>query len=119
MRAAEIADKSWLCVYPNYIDSLKTIPEGRRISKDVAVTNPSAHEIAEACSALGLKNLVENKAYPRDWLVPGRVRVSLPDDTRNKQDLLLKIAQGVANLKSRQVKQTPAVDTKSSKKGKK
>lgn len=74
----------WICIYPAYINSKKTIAEGRRISKDKSVENPTIPEIMEVLSTSGLKALPENKQYSRErsreFNVRGRVRVQIKND---------------------------------------
>lgn len=67
-------------VYPNYLNSTKTVAEGRRIPKDKACSNPQLMEMLDSCTkGLMLPAALENKAYSRDWLVRGRLRVQLKD----------------------------------------
>ena len=73
----------WTCVYPPYINSKLTTSQGRRISKAVAVENPQIPEILEVLKFLGLDHAVENKAYPRDILSRGRIRIRLKDQDGN------------------------------------
>ena len=47
----------WNIIYPNYIDATKTIPQGRRISKEAAVDNPHLEEIGEALRFLGWRKI--------------------------------------------------------------
>ncbi|KAJ4462910.1 putative signal recognition particle subunit SRP19 [Paratrimastix pyriformis] len=104
--------KRWHVVYPTYIDKEKTIQQGRRIGKELAVENPSATEIAECLKKMGIESVVENKAYPGDWLnCRQRVRVNLPHDApsaegqrHNVHWLLRQVAPAVAALPSRQKK---------------
>lgn len=74
----------WICIYPAYLNSKKTIKEGRRVPKDKAVENPTHQEIRDVLSATGMKVGVENKLYPRErskeMLYRGRLRVQLKDD---------------------------------------
>ncbi|KKA30896.1 hypothetical protein TD95_004080 [Thielaviopsis punctulata] len=66
-------------LYPIYFDAARSRADGRRVSKDLAVANPLARTIAEACSALKLQPLLEpSKTHPKDWANPGRVRVKYP-----------------------------------------
>merc|ERR1711972_1145774 len=76
---SDIEDTSrWNIIYPNYINSFRTVPEGRRIGKAKAIENPQAVEMAEICQFLKIPHKLEmDKAYPRDWLVRGRIRVML------------------------------------------
>lgn len=69
------------CLYPVYFDSSRTRAEGRRVAAHLAVPNPLAREIVNACAALRLPTLFEPaKSHPKDWGNPGRVKVRLPSD---------------------------------------
>jgi signal recognition particle subunit SEC65 len=81
--------KSWQC---NYIDKSKSVKQGRRVSVCKAVDRPSLGEIVEALQLLGIPYVIENKAYPRDWLIRGRVRVNLSvvsDESMNTSKLYI------------------------------
>ncbi|CAA3008689.1 signal recognition particle 19 kDa [Olea europaea subsp. europaea] len=70
--------KKWVVFYPIYINSKKTIAEGRRININKACENPTYAEIYDCCSHLKLPCAIESeKAYPRDFMQRGRVRVQL------------------------------------------
>ncbi|KAL7263160.1 hypothetical protein ACSBR1_001354 [Camellia fascicularis] len=70
--------KKWIILYPIYVNSKKTIAEGRRISTSKACENPTCAEIGDCCSHLKLPFAIEiDKAYPRDFMQRGRVRVML------------------------------------------
>ncbi|KAJ8429290.1 hypothetical protein Cgig2_016328 [Carnegiea gigantea] len=70
--------KKWMILYPVYINSKKTIAEGRRISASKACENPTLVEIGDSCKHLNVPYVVEpDKAYPRDFMQRGRVRVLL------------------------------------------
>jgi len=67
-------------------------------------------EIGEICKFLQLSCLIEaRKAYPRDWIHPGRVKVQLfkenGDPTnpqvKSKNEFLLKLGEPIPKLKSR------------------
>ncbi|PON48004.1 Signal recognition particle, SRP19 subunit [Trema orientale] len=75
----EIANiKKWVVLYPVYINSKKTIAEGRRICVTKACENPTCAEIGDCCSHFKLPFAIEiDKAYPRDFMQRGRVRVLL------------------------------------------
>ncbi|GAB4825621.1 hypothetical protein Ancab_008495 [Ancistrocladus abbreviatus] len=52
--------------------------EGQRISVEKACENPTCVEIGDCCSHLKLPFVIEiDKAYPRDFMQRGRVRVLL------------------------------------------
>ncbi|KAK4670808.1 signal recognition particle subunit [Podospora pseudoanserina] len=87
---------SYLCLYPIYFSSLHTRAQGRRVSAAVAVPNPLATEILAACANLNIPTVFEaGKLHPKDWANPGRVKVSLANQTRvkNKHHLFLLVAQ--------------------------
>ncbi|CAI6096935.1 unnamed protein product [Clonostachys chloroleuca] len=69
---------SYQCLYPIYFDASRSRSEGRRVPSSLAVANPLAREIANACSRLRLPTLLEpDKIHPKDWANPGRVKVGL------------------------------------------
>eukprot|EP00466_Bigelowiella_natans_P018673 jgi/Bigna1/80504/fgenesh1_pg.71_\ len=77
--------KKWAIFYPNYINSLRTYAQGRKIAKKDCCDNPTALEIAHIASALKLRFVLERaKLHPRTFMLkpnqvilPGRVRVEL------------------------------------------
>ncbi|KAI4335056.1 hypothetical protein L6164_013738 [Bauhinia variegata] len=109
--------KKWIVLYPVYIDSKKTIAEGRRIGLNKACENPNCIEIRDCCDYLKLPNKIEpNKAYPRDFRLEGRVRVLLrkedgtlynPSISSRKQ-LMHTVAEMVPRHQGRTKKQEPA-----------
>eukprot|EP01054_Gregarina_sp_Poly1_P000006 Gregarina_sp_Poly_1__5@NODE_1001_length_5410_cov_144_854950_g702_i0_p3_GENE_NODE_1001_length_5410_cov_144_854950_g702_i0NODE_1001_length_5410_cov_144_854950_g702_i0_p3_ORF_typecomplete_len190_score27_24SRP19/PF01922_17/4_6e26_NODE_1001_length_5410_cov_144_854950_g702_i032773846 len=76
--------RKWCIVYPHYIDAQRTVKQGRRLKKELAIQNPTAQGVAQACSTLQLRWVLEDKCYPRDFLLRGRVRVELFQDPSNK-----------------------------------
>lgn len=73
--------KHWQCLYPVYFDKTRSRAEGRQVSSKLAVENPLARDILDACQQLGLRVGFEpEKLHPKDWANPGRVRVLLKDD---------------------------------------
>ncbi|EPS97409.1 signal recognition particle SRP19 subunit [Fomitopsis schrenkii] len=100
--------KKWTCVYPIYIDAKRPHGTGeRRISRAKSLWWPLSRDIAEAATRLGLGTLHEmNKAHPRDWENPGRVRVQWKKDGRlvdpgikTKKQLLERIAYQIQLVK--------------------
>ncbi|KAH8778837.1 signal recognition particle, Sec65/Srp19 subunit [Diaporthe sp. PMI_573] len=100
------------CLYPLYFDASRTRAEGRRIPKELAVPNPLAREVINACRDLRLQTLFEpEKMHPKDWANPGRIKVQLkpivrdgrtiePSSTsgvKNKHQLYLLVAQHLRN----------------------
>jgi len=69
---------SFECLYPVYFDVSRSRREGRMVGKELAVENPLAREIVNACGRLGLETLFEpTKIHPKDWSNPGRVKIKL------------------------------------------
>lgn len=66
-----------ITIWPQYLDKSLTLNEGRKISKDDSVKEPSIHEIERALKRLNLKySLQKENAYPGKWYdKSGRVLV--------------------------------------------
>lgn len=76
--ASEPDRSRWHVVYPVYINSKKTLAQGRRICASKAVEDPTLLEICDCLNYVKLPFYAEPlKAYPRDYLQRGRVRVQL------------------------------------------
>lgn len=76
--------KHFHCLYAVYFDKTRTRTEGRQVSSKLAVENPLARDILDACQQLGLRVGFEpEKLHPKDWANPGRVRVLLKDEDGN------------------------------------
>ena len=60
----------FICIYPAYLNKLKSISQGRRIAKEKAVENPNYQEIKmvldEAGYLMGVNYVMEGKFYPRE-----------------------------------------------------
>mmetsp|Transcript_17234 Transcript_17234/g.56398 ORF Transcript_17234/g.56398 Transcript_17234/m.56398 type:complete len:163 (+) Transcript_17234:3-491(+) len=69
-----------VCVHASYINANKTVAQGRRISKEAAVTDPTMGEIHNAIQHLQLPFTGENKRYSRDTLDFGRLKVQIKGD---------------------------------------
>uniref|UniRef100_A0A1D1Y6S6 Signal recognition particle 19 kDa protein n=1 Tax=Anthurium amnicola TaxID=1678845 RepID=A0A1D1Y6S6_9ARAE len=132
--AAELPNiKRWIVFYPVYINSKKTLAEGRRIGVDKACENPTCIEIGDCCTFLKLPFAIEiDKAYPRDFMQRGRVRVLLKKEDgslcnpgiSSRKQLMLKVAELVPKHHGRTKKQeastsSTAGPSKSGKGGKK
>ncbi|MCJ1247104.1 signal recognition particle subunit [Trapelia coarctata] len=92
--------KTWQCLYPVYFDSSRSRAEGRRVGKELAVSNPLASEIATAVASLGLQVMLDAwKRHPKDWANPGRVKVCLkegkggPMGVKNKHHLYILVSK--------------------------
>ncbi|XP_071340177.1 signal recognition particle 19 kDa protein isoform X1 [Trachinotus anak] len=118
------ADKErFICLYPVYINSKKTLAEGRRIPAEKAVENPSCTEIRDVLTAAGMNVYMEcvcvcvfvfqNKMHPREWnrdvQFRGRVRIQLKQEDGNfcqekfssRKDVMLYVAEMIPKLKTR------------------
>ncbi|CAJ1329038.1 unnamed protein product [Effrenium voratum] len=102
----------WNIIYPNYINSKKTVQEGRRVGLEKACEHPRAFEMAEVCEYLKIPHVCEpDKAYPRDWLIRGRVRILLktPEgafthpEIHTKKDVMCKMGELIPKPSSREV----------------
>jgi len=100
----------WKGIYPIYINSKKTLAEGRRLPSSKCQDNPTTGEIAEACRQLGYDVIVEpDKAYSRDFTQKGRIKVLFllengdfaVDDIKTKPILLTRISALIPKLRSR------------------
>ena len=91
-------------IYPSYLDSTKTIQEGRRIPKHVAVDTPTVADISCALQRLGIRHVLQPyKGYSRDsttlWENPGRVKVDQP--CTKKKELLYQVAEQIPTIPQR------------------
>ncbi|KAK0449600.1 signal recognition particle, SRP19 subunit [Desarmillaria tabescens] len=108
--------KKWTCIYPIYIDAKRPYGTGqRRVAREKSVWWPLSKDIAEATNRLGLGTLHEvNKAHPRDWENPGRVRVLWKKDGRlvnpaiqTKKQLLEMVCIQIQRLKPENIPKPP------------
>jgi signal recognition particle subunit SRP19 len=75
-------------IWPVYLDAAKTRAEGRRVSTELAVEDPTVDEIAQAVQQVGYDAVIErSKTHPREYEPRGRVLVKEADDA-SKSDLL-------------------------------
>ena len=79
-------------IWPAFLDADCTRGEGRRVSKGLAVSEPTVDEIAQAVQQVGYDAVIErDKTYPREYDPRGRVLVKGADDA-SKTDLLGAVA---------------------------
>ena len=86
-------------IWPAYLDAELSRSEGRRVSQDLAVEEPTVEEIAKAVQQIGYDATIErDKAYSREpWADRGRVVVRGADDSKN--DLVQAVAAYVAAMR--------------------
>lgn len=80
--------KNFCAIYPNYLDSNKTVKLGRRISAKDALPEPTIQDIHEALVSLSIRHaILPHKGYSRDatsrWDNPGRVMFDLEGAVEN------------------------------------
>ncbi|WP_298521804.1 signal recognition particle subunit SRP19/SEC65 family protein [uncultured Methanobrevibacter sp.] len=57
-----------ITIWPQYLDNNLTLSEGRKVSKEIAVADPSLSDIERALKRLGLKYTIDKeRAYPGKW----------------------------------------------------
>jgi len=69
-------------IYPSYLDKTKTVKQGRRIPRDVAVDKPTVADMSQALQLLQVRHVLQPyKGYSRDitcqWDNPGRLLVDV------------------------------------------
>lgn len=102
--------KTYSSLYSVYFDASRSRAQGRRVSSKLAVSNPLARDILEACQFISASiagNQLQiafepDKLHPKDWANPGRVRVllrgketgkPLSPAVKNKSHLYILVAQ--------------------------
>jgi signal recognition particle subunit SRP19 len=86
-------------IWPAYVDAGLSRSEGRRVSLDAAVEDPTVEEIARAVQQVGYDAVVDREAtYPREYEPRGRVLVQGADDA-SKNDVVQAVAAYVAILR--------------------
>lgn len=75
-------------IWPAYFDAELSRQDGRRVSLDLAIDDPTVDEIAKAVQQVGYDAIIEReKTYPREHEARGCVIVKHADDA-GKGDLL-------------------------------
>jgi len=98
---------TFITIYPTYIDSTKTLKQGRRLPAAQAVASPCILDLSDACRSLSLRHVVQPwKGFSRDvesrWYNPGRVKVDLSSaNAATKLELLKEIALTIPLMASR------------------
>ncbi|MFA9517386.1 signal recognition particle subunit SRP19 [Halopenitus sp. H-Gu1] len=79
-------------IYPAYLDADLSRAEGRRVPLDLALTDPTVDEIAQAVQQVGYDAVIEREtSYSREYEARGRVLVQGTEDT-TKNDLVQAVA---------------------------
>lgn len=101
-------------IWPIYLDEGKSLNEGRKISKEHAISEPRIKEIVKATQKLRYKYYAEeDKAYPGEWYnKSGRIIITSDD---SKKEILINLSNTIKQM--RETKQTNR-SNKKNKKGK-
>ena len=87
-------------IWPAFLDADLSRNEGRRVSLEQAISEPTLDEIATAVQQVGYDAVIErDKAYPREYEQRGRVLVKNADDA-SKSDLLGAVAAYLQALRA-------------------
>lgn len=87
-------------IWPAYLDADRSRSEGRRVSTELAVSEPTAEEIARAVQQVGYDAVIERDAtYPREHTPRGRVLVKGAEDA-SRSDLLQATAAYLGALRA-------------------
>lgn len=80
-------------LWPAYFDAERSRGDGRRVPGDLAVSDPTVDEIAQAVQQVGYDAVIDRDvAYPREpWRPAGRVLVRGADD-ESKNDVVQAVA---------------------------
>ncbi|MCX8150490.1 MAG: signal recognition particle protein Srp19 [Candidatus Bathyarchaeota archaeon] len=86
-------------MWPAYFDANKTRKEGRRVSKNLAVSSPKITEIQAAAERLGLKpQAVFDKNFPKTpWAKTGMLLV---EKQTPKEQVINKLAKQLQKIRS-------------------
>ena len=84
MESNQTIQKTWIKIYPSYIDKDLKQSEGRKVSALYAVDKPTVPEIYVICRDIfGLECNVEKHHHPKDWMKRGRVIVHLKNGNKS------------------------------------
>jgi signal recognition particle subunit SRP19 len=88
-----------IIIWPAYFDSTKTRKDGRRVSKDLAVSSPRLLEIKDVAEKLHLEcEIVMDAAYPKTpWLKTGML---LAKKNEEKEQIIKRIAKQLVKIRS-------------------
>ena len=87
-----------IMVWPQYINKKLSLSEGRKVSKEFAVSDPTVNDIERAAKRMGLQVTVEkDKSYPGKWYEKsGRVLV---ESDAKKLELLKDICEEIKRMR--------------------
>ena len=88
-----------ITIWPQYIDKNLSLKEGRKISKENAVANPTLSEIERALKRLGFTyNVHRERCYPGKWYEKsGRILVEYEN---TKLELLKEVSAKIKEIRN-------------------
>lgn len=85
--------------YPIYIDSKVSLRDGRKYSKESAVTKPTFREIKQSLDALGIPYVEEaKKRHPKDIENQGRFKIK---NEKGRKIISQEIANKIRDIRSK------------------
>ncbi|MDO5850208.1 MAG: signal recognition particle subunit SRP19/SEC65 family protein [Methanobacteriaceae archaeon] len=81
-------------IWPIYLDSNKSLNEGRKVSKEFAVPDVKIKDIVKAADKLRYKYTLESdKSYPGEWYnKSGRIII---ESDESKKDILIALSEKI------------------------
>ena len=88
-----------ITIWPQYLDKNLSLSQGRKVSMEYAVSEPSISDIERALKRLGLKYTIDKeRAYPGRWYEKsGRVLVEWED---TKLELLKEVSLKIKEIRN-------------------
>ncbi|MBQ6627777.1 MAG: signal recognition particle protein Srp19 [Methanobrevibacter sp.] len=88
-----------ITIWPQYLDKNLSLSQGRKVSMEYAVSEPSISDIERALKRLGLTyNTQKDKSYPGKWYEnSGRVLVEWED---SKLELLKEVSLKIKEIRN-------------------
>ena len=88
-----------IIIWPQYLDEKLTLNEGRKISKEDAVKEPTLSDVERAVKRLGLKyNIQKDASYPGKWYEKsGRILVEWEG---TKLELIREVSAEIKNMRN-------------------
>jgi len=90
----------YLIFWPQFFDKNRTISQGRRLPKNLAIEKITLEDIEKAVNALGYEYRIENTPkYPKTWWDnPGRILID--SKGKKKRKMLFEIAKQIRKIKN-------------------
>lgn len=85
-------------IWPIYLDKDKSLSEGRKVSKEYAISEPRIKEMVKAAQKLKYKYFAEEeKSYPGEWYNrSGRIIIESDD---SKKEILINLSNVIKEIR--------------------